>query len=177
MDNTNLRDFILQSGLVLGVTLGILILAAYFMGVETMVSWWVSLLNIGLVIGCPVYFAVNWKKRCGGYIEFKNAFLIIFLIFSIGTFLSTLFNITLYTVIDPGLPEAIFNAAIEKSTAMMQRFGAPDDKIDEVIEKMQNNKGDFSAASMMKGYFGYLMAGIIIALIGAGIIKKNKSVF
>jgi len=177
MNDEKLRDFILQSGLLTGLILGIIILFSYFMGVDVMVSWWVSLLNFGFGIGAPIYFGVNWRKLNDGFIDFKMAFLVIFLIFAVSAFISTLFNITLYTVIDPDLSEAVFNEAIEKSSSIMEKFGTPQDKIDEVIDEMERSNSKPDLWSFLQGYLYYLLFGIVIGLIGGAIIKKNKPIF
>ena len=59
MNDEKIKDFILQSGLLVGLIMGIIILVSYFMGVDLMVSWWVSLLNLGFGIGAPIYFGIK----------------------------------------------------------------------------------------------------------------------
>ena len=177
MKELNFRDFILQYGLVVGLIFGIITLVSYFMGIEFMVSWWLIGLNLIFIVGVPIYCGVQWKMMNGGILDFKNAFLTIFMIFAVSTFIDTLFNITLFTVIDPELPNNIHDAVLEKTVTMMENFGAQEDKIDEVIEEMENKREDYSVSSMLYGYFYYLFFGAVIALIGGAIIKKDKPVF
>ncbi len=177
MNDEKIKDFILQSGLLVGLILGIIILVSYFMGVDVMVSWWVSLFNLGFGIGAPIYFGIKWRTMHEGFLDFKMAFIVIFLVFAVSAFISTLFNITLYTVIDPDLSEAVFNEAVEKTAEMMEKFGTPQDKIDEVVDEMERNNEQPNLWSFLEGYFYYLLFGIVIGLIGGAIIKKNKPIF
>ncbi|HIA37249.1 MAG TPA: DUF4199 domain-containing protein [Flavobacteriales bacterium] len=177
MNDEKAKDFILQSGLLVGLILGIIILVSYFMGVDIMVSWWVSLLNLGLGIGAPIYFGIKWRNMQEGFLDFKMSFLVIFLVFAVSAFISTLFNITLYTVIDPDLSEAVFSEAVEKTAGMMEKFGTPQDKIDEVVDEMERNNTKPDLWSFLEGYLYYLLFGIAIGLIGGAIIKRNKPIF
>lgn len=177
MNDEKFRDYVLQSGLLVGLILGIVILVSYFMGVDVMVSWWVSLFNLGFGIGAPIYFGVKWRKLNDGFLDFKMAFMVIFLVFAVSAFISTLFNITLYTVIDTDLAEAVFNEAIEKTANMMETFGTPQDKIDEIVDEMERNNTEPDLWSFLQGYLYYLLFGIAVGLIGGAIIKKNKPIF
>ena len=142
-----------------------------------MVSWWVTVFNLGLVIGAPIYYGVKWKQFKGGYLEMKPAFLVIFLIFAVASLISTAFNFTLYTVVDPELPEALFNEVLESTVNFMEKLGTPEEQIDKTIEDMQRSKEDYGLIPALEGYGYALIFGAIVALIGGAIIKKNPPVF
>ncbi|MBL4577370.1 MAG: DUF4199 domain-containing protein [Flavobacteriales bacterium] len=177
MNDKQFNDFVLQSGLVLGLVYGITTFITYFMGVSVMVSWWVGLFFIGLAIGAPIYYGVKWRQFKEGYLEFKPAFMVIFLISALGGLISTIFNFALYTIIDPDLPEVLFNEALESTVSLLERMGTPEADIDETIEKMQSEQREYGVIAALEGYGYSLLLGAFIALVGGAIIRKNPPVF
>lgn len=176
MDKT-LRDFVLKWGLIIGLVQCSVSLISYLMGLEWMVSFTFALLNILVLIGGPVYCGVLWKKQQGGFLDFKNAFLVIFIVFAASGFVLLGYNVLMYTVIDPEIPGQVKEAVIEKTFTMMERFGAPEDSIEKAMEDLEQTDMEYSPSSLIKGYFTSWIWGSIIALIGAAIIKKNKPMF
>ncbi|MBL4656611.1 MAG: DUF4199 domain-containing protein [Flavobacteriales bacterium] len=177
MNDKQFNDYVLQSGLVLGLVFGITIFVTYFLGLEIMVSWWIGLLYLGLAIAAPIYYGVKWRQFKGGYLDFKAAFLMIFSIYVVSSAISTVFNYVLNTVIDPELPEAIFNEVLKTTVGFMENLGTPEAQIDEAIEEMQRKNEPYGIVRVLKEYFYGLGLGAIIALIGGAIIKKNPPVF
>lgn len=177
MKGNNYRDFILKFGLITGLVLCVITLFSYMMGLEFMISFWLAFINIAVTIGAVVYCGIVWKRANGGYLDLKNSFLTIFLVYAVSAFIVMLFNITLYTVIDPELPEQVQEAVIEKTIGMMEKFGAPEDKIEETLEKLEEESSEYNASTFISGYFMSLIFGATIALIGGAIIKKQKPIF
>ena len=177
MNDKVFKDFILQSGLVLGLVFGIVLLVTYFMGVEYMVAWWVTIFNLGLAIGAPIYYGVKWRQFNDGFLDFKTAFTVIFAIFAVSALVSTIFTFTLYTIIDPELPEALYTEVMESTVSMLEKFGTPESEIDKAIQDMQDAREDYGLVAAMEGYGYWLIFGAFIALIGGAIIKKNPPVF
>ncbi len=176
MDKT-LREFILKWGLIIGLCQCTSSLLSYLLGLEWMVSFTFVFVNIVILIGGPVYSAVIWKKQNGGYLSFKNSFIIIMLVFAASGFVLLGYNVLMYTVIDPGIPEKVKDAVVEKTFTMMERFGAPEDSIEKAMEELEKTDMQYSPASLIKGYFSSWIWGTVISLIGAAIIKKNKPLF
>lgn len=176
MDKT-LRDFVLKWGLIIGLAQCTVSLISYLMGLEWMVSFTFAFLNILVFIGGPVYAAIQWKKQQGGYLPFKNAFLVIMIVFAASGFVLLGYNVLMYTVIDPEIPGQIKEAVAEKTFNMMERFGAPEESIEKAMEEIENAEMEYTPANLVKGYFTSWIWGAVIALIGAAIIKKNKPVF
>lgn len=149
----------------------------YLMGVELMATWWVGILILIAIITLYVVLSLRIRKDNGGFITFKEAFVRTLIMCFIAGTISTLFGLLLYHVIDPELPEKLQNAILEKTTSMMERMGAPQEKIDEVVEKMNEAGNSFSVKGQIMSYFKGIIFGLIFALIMAAIMKKARPVF
>lgn len=176
MDKT-LRDFILKWGLIIGLVQCAVSLISYVMGLEWMVSFTFAFLNILVLVGGPVYAGILWKKQQGGYLGFKNAFVVIFIVFAAANFVLLGYNVLMFTVIAPEVPGQVKEAVAEKTFTMMERFGAPEESIEKAMEEIENSEMEYTPANLVKGYFTSWIWGAVIALIGAAIIKKNKPIF
>lgn len=173
----SLRDFILKWGLVIGLVQCGVSLISYLLGIEWMVSFTFALLNILVMIGGPIYAGIAWKKIQGGFLEFKNAFVVLFFVFAAAGFVLLGYNVLMFTVIDPEIPGQVKEAVIEKTFTMMERFGAPEDSIEKALEELEQSEMEYTPASLVKGYFTSWIWGAVIALAGAAVIKKKKPMF
>lgn len=176
MDKT-LRDFLLKWGLIIGLVQCAVSLVSYLLGIGWMVSFTFAFLNILVLAGGPIYAGIVWKKEQGGYLGFKNAFAVIFIVFAASGFVLLGYNVLMFTVIAPEVPGQVKEAVAEKTFNMMERFGAPEDSIEEAMEEIEKSEMEYTPANLVKGYFTSWIWGAIIALIGAAIIKKNRPVF
>ena len=172
MMSNDFKDFVLKYGLIVGLLQVIIVLFSYLMGIEYMVSYWMAFFNIIIVIWAVIYCGVLWKRMNEGYLDFKQSFLTIFLVYAIAALIMVVFNIALYNV-DPDLPGQIKEAAVEKVVTMMEKVGAPEESIDEAIDGIENSDS-YSFSSFMIGYIWSLLWGAIIALIGGAVIKKSR---
>jgi hypothetical protein len=174
MDNYY-RDLILRFGLIAGLFQILVTLVAYLIGIEYLVSFTVMGISFIIVTAIVIYSGVVYRKKLGGFIDFKTAFRTIFLVSAAAGLLAMLFNLTLYNVIDPELPAKMQEAIIDKTIGMMEKFGAPDDAIDKTIEEMKEKQQDqFSATNFVLGFFYSLIWYALIAAIASAIIKKQK---
>jgi succinate dehydrogenase/fumarate reductase cytochrome b subunit len=166
---------LLQFGLIsaLGATLYFVIL--YILGAEAMMSP-AAFLNWLIPIVCCVLACRKAKADNDGYLEFKNALKICFGILVLTGLFTSVFNYVLMNFADPALAERIAQLSIEKGQEMMERFGVPQDKIDEEIKKM-TAKNLYSLKSTIQGLAVFCIFYFIIALIIAAIMKKNKPEF
>ncbi|MBI2271222.1 MAG: DUF4199 domain-containing protein [Bacteroidetes bacterium] len=172
-----MKDPGIKYGLIAGF-IGILLQAfTYLMGVQFMATWWVGILILVAIITMYVILSLRIRKDMGGYITFKDAFIKTFVMCIIAGTISTLFGLLLYHVIDPELPDKLQNAIMEKTMTMMENMGAPQEKIDEVAEQLQEAGNNFSVGAQIKNYFVGILFGAIFALIMGAIIKKARPVF
>jgi hypothetical protein len=103
-------------------------------------------------------------------------FSISFGLYAASSFILTFFNILLYNFIDLEFAEMAKEVIIEKTYQMMEGFGASETMVDEAIEEIEK-QDSFSIASLAKGYVFGLPVYIVISLILAAFLKRNKPEF
>ena len=106
---------------------------------------------------------------------FGKAWMYSFQLFVVAGIIGTIFNILLYNVIDPELPEMIANQAVENTESMMERFGMPEDQLDEALEKTREDTlNRFTVTGSLVGFLWGLVMYAIFSLITGAIIKKAE---
>lgn len=126
-------------------------------------------------LGFVIYGGINYRDEVGGYLPFGKAFVHGFIMFAVAAAISTVFSIVLFTVIDPDLPQNLTEAIISNTEAMMEKFGAPQDSIDQTIEKMREDQPkNFAPVGLIKSYFFGLIWYAILSLITGLVVKKNQ---
>lgn len=142
----------------------------------TLMAGFTFLIILTLIgLGFVIYAGINYRNEIGGYIPFGKAFVHGLIVFAIGGIITTCFNLLLYKVIDPELSENLTEAIISNTEAMMVKFGAPQDSIDETLDKMREEMPDnFSTLGLLKNYFKGLIWYTILSLITGLIVRKNQ---
>lgn len=153
-----------------------LTLALYLISPEMIFSLWffsgfaiVVLLKIW-----SVYYIMKTKK----YVDFKEGLQSAFMVSVVSLLLWTLFLNLLIGVFDPSLIDIQKKVSIERTASMMEKFKAPEDKIDETLDMMEEEDftPKFSKAAL--NYAFTLFIGFVYAVLTAGIFhyasKGNK---
>lgn len=151
---------------------------AYLIGIELFTNWWLSII---ISVGIIVYLIISLKNirtYFGGFISFANAFLNFLVMAAIFVLISQSIYHLLLLLIDPEFGQAVTDATIEKTIAMMEGFGTPEVAIEEALVNME---AEFEKQSTFFGVIMSMFKGIgfmaVIGLIVAAIIKKNPPVF
>jgi hypothetical protein len=171
--NKTMQNPSVKYGLLAGFIGIILQTFTYSMGGGFMATWWVGLLILLVLLITYIVLSLRIRKEQEGFITFKEAFVKIFLMCLLAGVLSTLFGMLLFHVIDSAFPQKFQEALVEKTSTMMENMGAPQEKIDEVIEKMKTTD-NFSIASQVKSFFYGVAFYAVFALIMAASIKKVR---
>ena len=171
------RQTITQHGLKWGLIYGlagiILYTLVYAINRGYLVSFGVGAFMLLVSILLLIYPIYLYRKENGGLLTFKDAFLLSILIFAGSSLLSTIYQFMLYNVIDPTLPEFIKNSTIEKTVAMMEKFGADQEAVDKTLEELNNQDFNFSGSRLGQSYLLGLLFGAFISLIVAAIFRKQ----
>lgn len=165
----------LKYGLILGI-FSIVISAAIIMIDYTLLAsaWWIGFLNFAVTIGILVYAGYELRADNDGLLSFKDAFLSTWLIIVIAGALSTIYSIIQYHVLTPELPAQIQESIINQSAAMMERFGADDQTIDEMVAELESDNS-FSVNNLLLSFlYTSILGGAVLAMI-IGLIVKKKS--
>lgn len=164
----------LNAGLVIGLVMLAINFIIYFIDYSFLVAAWYGISVLVIFFALVIYFGSQYRKEIGGYMDFGAAFQFSFVTLIISGLISTLGNMLLYFVIDPGLPELLVETQLENMVAMLDSFGAGDsisgDQIDEMRSDMANS---FTIAGQFKAFGISLIVYAILALILGAILKKR----
>ncbi|MDG1104688.1 MAG: DUF4199 domain-containing protein [Cyclobacteriaceae bacterium] len=171
-----MKDHALKSGVILGVV-GILIsLTTYIIDPLLMIKWWFSLSSLVLFICLVSYFGIQYRKILGGFVSFKIGYIYSMITFVMAGLIGTAFNILLFHVIDPDLPQFISEAIIEQTAEMMEGFGANQEIIDQAIEDA-DTPATFTVIGQIKSFGMVLIFYTLMSLISGAIIKRKVPEF
>lgn len=165
-----------KSGAILGLISIIFGVVVYIVDPTLFVKWWFGLIMFGLSLGLVIYFGIQYRNADhGGFLSYGEAYKHGFIVFAVGGAIGSVFNILLFNVIDPDLPQVLTQATIDQTYAMMQAFGAPESALDEQMEALENDiPKQFSPLGTLKGYGFALIGYAVLALISAAIVKKKQ---
>lgn len=169
-----MKKIIVNYGLVLGVGTILISAAVYAIDYRWLASFTVGGLMMLFGFGLCIAGAAKLRKE-EGFITFGTAWKTMMSIFVISALLSSIYTLSLYTVIDPELPKAINAEIIKKTASLLEKFGAPDEQIGEAIKEMKKEQANqFGILDVLKQLgSGLLMMGMFL-LIPAAILKRNK---
>ncbi|WP_420318032.1 DUF4199 domain-containing protein [Ekhidna sp.] len=169
-----MNNHAIKSGLIVGVIGIVLTLLIYIVNASLLVSMWMFLfLLVFIVLVC--YFGIQHRNEIGGYMSFGKAWVYSMQVFIAAGILSTIFNILLYNVIDPELPQLLADQSVENAESMMRNFGMPEDQMDEALEKTRVDTLDrLSVSGTLIGFLWGLIIYAIFSLITGAIIKKKE---
>ena len=169
---------VLKWGVICGAAGIVLVLLFYIIDYAWLASF--KILGIALVvtIGIIIDGGIEYRNECGGYLSFGKAWQHGFLMMAISGVFGIIFNILLYTVIDPELPAKVTEAAMENTRQMMENFGMQEGpEMDKALEKAETDSlARLTAFGFVKGYLFQLIFYAIFALITAIFVKRNPPV-
>jgi hypothetical protein len=170
-----LQKHAIRWALILAAISIIITMLLYAIDYTLMVQLKFLAISLVIYLGLTIYGGIEYRKLVGGYLPFGKAYIHGLIILAGSGLVATIFSLLLYTVVDPELPQKLVDASIENTRAMMEQFGAPEDKIEEGIEKARADieKG-FSTVGVLTGYIRILIFSAVMALISGAIVKKNQ---
>ncbi|QYJ68211.1 DUF4199 domain-containing protein [Flavobacterium litorale] len=175
-----MKEAIKKNGINFGIIIGVVSILIstllYIIDLELMVSIWVGIIIFLVSLGIGIFAVAKSKKELGGFISFKEAFTVFFISMAISAAISNLFMYGLFNFVDPDAKAELSELVIKKTVTMMQDMGAPSDSIKETAKQLKETD-NFSPLSLLKSYVGGLVFHIIIGLIVAAAMKKNKPEF
>ena len=168
-----IKQYILQNGLVLGGLYVALDIIKYVIGTEFFVNNYVSFATLLLAAIFPIYFLLQFKKSKNGLVDFRTAFSICTGILIASGFILLVFNIMLFNIIDPEFSSELLDVTINTAVLQLEAFGMSDEQISSAIEMIES-EANFSPMNMLK-QFGFTIVGYtLFGLLVAAITKKNN---
>jgi len=174
---TPLINHAVKNGVILAVISIVCVMIIYVVDLTILATFKFLALILVVGLGYVIYAGINYRNEIGGYMSFGKAFQHGLLVLAISGLISTVFNLLLYFVIDPDLPNKLVDAIIANTEEMMAGFGAPQETVDKQIETMRGELPDqFTVVGLLYGYVKALIFYAIIALITSLFVRKNEPV-
>ncbi|HOZ75630.1 MAG TPA: DUF4199 domain-containing protein [Flavobacterium sp.] len=168
-----MRKNSMNYGIILGLALIVLTTLMYAIDINSFTSSWIGMINLAVITGFGAIAAVKQKKVNGGFLSFKESFTCFFITVVLGVFISTLYSILLFNVIDPEAKSVIMENLIKKTVDMMQQFGGKAADINKIVEEMQKTDS-FGMWGQLKGFAFSIILYSIIGLITALIVRRER---
>ena len=166
-----------KNGALVGLFAIILSMVSYAIDPAMMAKWWLGILFYLISVALVVYYAIDTRKKLGGYMDFKQAVLCLMVTFLVSSFLTQIFSYLLFTVIDPGLTDLLKQTVIDQTAGMMEKFGAPQEAIDKALAEVETQDYGMSVGRAAKGYLFGALFSIIVSMAAALGVRKNQPVF
>lgn len=169
----SLKSISINNGLVLGLILSVITVLIYAVNLDLFTEWWLGILLFLLAVGYSTFSAIQVKRKSGGYLTFKEAFSSYFITIAIGTAISSIVGIVIFTFVDPDAAKYLNEQILLLTKQTMERFGAPQDVIQEALVEAEK-KDNFSLAAQLQAYVWRILFYGVIGVIVALIVKKNN---
>lgn len=173
--NTLLKNTGIKFGSIIAVFMVFTYLLIYFFNYKLMNSIYGGFLMLFVIIVFGALATFIAKRKLGGYITLKEAFIPYFITIAMGLLISTVFLFILYGVVDTETGNLLKLDAIELTKQQMLKFGVPKDQAEQSVAMVtDSNPYSFGTLLMSAATRVLLMAipGLIIAL-----AIRNKSEF
>lgn len=173
-----MKDYILNSGLYLGLLQIMLLVFSYFMGIEFSLNETWSLVNAFLPYILLVFLVIRYKKLIGGFVSFKETFTVTLGILVSGAFIATFFSILMYNYIAPDFAELLKQATLDKLFAQLEQLPEGNSMygVMETLIEQTEAEDIYSPPNQLKAFFYGLLVQIIFSLIIAAFVKKDKPI-
>lgn len=178
--SVNIRSLALKNGLIWAAINIALFLVIYYVKADLMGSFAFSAIQMLIGIGLAVYFCIDMRKQIGGYWSFKDALGSIFLMFVVQAVIVYFFTILFGKFIEPGYVVKMKEITQHTATAMLEKVGMDQEKIDQAIAEMdKKSESQFNPGfvDVLKSLGFIAFSYFIGALIFAAIFKKDRPVF
>lgn len=167
-----------KSAAKIGLFLGLFVIVAttlvYTIDLSLFTASWYGMANMAIVIAFGVTAAIQAKKSQGGFLTFRQTFTSFFIAVLVGLFLSTVFSILLFNIIDPEAKQIITDNVIKMTAGLMEKFGTKPADINEIIKEMKKTDS-FGVYGQLKGFLFNIIIYSVIGLVTALIIRRERT--
>lgn len=171
--NTLIKNTGIKFGCIIALFMVLTYLIIYFLDYKLMNSIYGGFLMLFVIIVFGALATFIAKRKLGGYITLKEAFIPYFITISIGLLISTIFLFVLYGVVDKETGNLLKLDSIELTKQQMLKFGVPKDQAEQsVVMVTESNPYSFGTLLMSAASRILLLSvpGLIIAM-----AIRNKS--
>lgn len=169
----SMKDVVLKWGGIMGAFEIVLNIMLYIFDETMMVSGWKGIVSVIVAIVVSVMAVRELRTAQAGYINFSIAFMTALLTLAFGLLINMIFGLLLFFVIDTDLADRMTKVNIENTIAMMEKFGVPEDQLDEMLEQAEKDSA-MTVGNYVKGSFYMLIFYGVVALIIGAIMKRKR---
>ena len=176
----NVKSLAVKNGLIWAAINIAIFLVIYYVKVDLMGSFAFTGIQMLVGIGLAVYFCIDMRKQIGGYWSFKEALSNIFIMFFVQALVVYFFTVIFAKFIEPDYVVQMKEITQKSATAMLEKMGLEQEKIDEAVAKMESDsEKQFNPGlvDMLKSIAFISIMYFIGALIFAAIFKRERPVF
>ena len=163
-----------KNGILMGVASIAYSLICYFINPKMMLNGW-AFLGYIIIIFFMYRGPVEARKNGNGILKFGEALKISFLVYVLGTLISSIFVFLMFNYIDTSLNEVLREIQIEQTEFMVKLMGG-EDQLDLIQDQIEQQDMQMTPSVMVLGYLvNLIFPGFVMALIIAAITKKTGS--
>tara|TARA_B110000971_G_C19705394_1_gene361779 strand:+ start:109 stop:639 length:531 start_codon:yes stop_codon:yes gene_type:complete len=161
-------------GVYLGAITSLITIIIYGVDIDLFTAPWLGIVLFIIVVAFGAVSALNSRKLLGGFISFKQAFSSYFITIAVGTLMSSIVGIVIFTYIDPEAAIYLNEQVLILTKETMERIGLPQEAIIAAIEEA-SEKDNFSLGAQTQAFVFRLVFYAVIGLIVGLIVKKTDS--
>ena len=161
-------------GVYLGAITSLITIIIYGVDIDLFTAPWLGIVLFIIVVAFGAVSALNSRKLLGGFISFKQAFSSYFITIAVGTLMSSIVIIVIFTYIDPEAAIYLNEQVLIFTKETMERIGLPQEAIIAAIEEA-SEKDNFSLGAQTQAFVFRLVFYAVIGLIIGLIVKKTDS--
>tara|TARA_B110000879_G_scaffold113049_1_gene150871 strand:+ start:111 stop:641 length:531 start_codon:yes stop_codon:yes gene_type:complete len=161
-------------GVYLGAITSLITIIIYGVDIDLFTAPWLGIVLFIIVVAFGAVSALNSRKLLGGFISFKQAFSSYFITIAVGTLMSSIVGIVIFTYIDPEAAIYLNEQVLIFTKETMERIGLPKEAIIAAIEEA-SKKDNFSLGAQTQAFVFRLVFYAVIGLIVGLIVKKTDS--
>ena len=132
---TTTKSSATNNGLYLGGILSLITVLLYAVNLDLFTEWWLGIILFVVVVAFGVISAIKSRTLLNGFISFKQAFTSYFITVLIGSIISTVLGIVIFTFIDPEAATYINEQILVVTKQTMERFGMPQEAMQVALEE------------------------------------------
>ena len=161
-------------GAICGLLAIVIMYGSWAMGLNTFVSvsFWGNFLPY--MIAIILIGGFQLRKQNGGFLPFAEALKFSFFSYVVAAILIAVATYVLYNLIDKELTQKSMQVALEKTRAMMVRFGANEEEMAKQLKKTEEGAKDTGIGKIFLGTGIGLIWDFIKALLITLIIRKEE---
>ncbi len=164
------KKIIINCGVILGILSVLLGVVIYLTNSYTDPNWIYSLLGFIVITGVIIYGIKTFKTSNRGFLTLSNALKVGVGIALIGGIISSIWNFTLATIIEPDYTQQVLDAQRDK---MLENPDMTEEIVDQsmaIVEKMSSPYITIAMSIISSLFFGFIISLIV------GLIMQKKEI-